>query len=610
MTLAERIANHHACGRHKAVNDHPFLKPATLYAAAGRGTLTLQPRSAEAATRTAITLRYRVTGSDLPTGAKLRIRLVGFNALPTFTVDPQPRGTVRAAARTSGAATLEVAAVNGFCEREVHVTLTSGRLQAGDEVVFTLRGNNAPTLSEVARPVTFFLEIEDRADQAAWRLVDRAILEVKPRAPVKLDCSSEPVAAVGATTALTLRLTDDYGNRVADRIEPAWKPQHGMTVTENDAVCVSSPGIYRLRGKDANTGIEIVSTPLKRTARQPPYRLAFGDLHVHDFLSPGLASPSACYASAMDMGLHFLALPIQTQGGNLTEPKWIIAKAMAEEYYRPGSFVTFPAFEWQHYAFGHKNVYFINPDQPFLSPYDKRYDTVPKLFRALRKSDALVAAHHVGYKLDVHVPGTDWKYTDETLQPVAEICSCHGSSERPGSERPLNAPGTGTFMQDAWAAGRHVGVIGGADSHSSLPVSSPREPRPYPGGLACVYTRDLTRQGIFEALRNRRCYATTGARMILEFDVNQHMLGSIVQGGPKHRKIHVSVAGTSALTAVSVFKNNRPVHELAPGVADVEFEFVDRQGPERREDWYYVKAHQDNGELAWSSPVWVGAASA
>ena len=37
---------------------------------------------------------------------------------------------------------------------------------------------------------------------------------------------------------------------------------------------------------------------------------------------------------------------------------------------------------------------------------------------------------------------------------------------------------------------------------------------------------------------------------------------------------------------------------------DAEFEYRDNDvGP--GEHWYYVRVEQQNGELAWSSPIWV-----
>ncbi|MCK4983403.1 MAG: CehA/McbA family metallohydrolase, partial [Victivallaceae bacterium] len=366
---------------------------------------------------------------------------------------------------------------------------------------------------------------------------------------------------------------------------------------------ISTPGFHRLKGKDTLNNITFTSNPVKCLDKESEYKLFFGDIHNHDHLSPGLASPREAYSAALEQGLHFLALPIQTQSGNLSDDKWLIANYMAEQFYKPGEFVTFPAIEWQHYAFGHKVVCFMNPDQIRLNPYDSRFDTPNKLFTELRKSDAFVQVHHTGYKLDCHVPGTDWEYHDEDIQTVLEISSCHGSSEKIDSERPLNNPGSG-YLQDVLAMGKHIGVIGGSDGHNGRPVKSVREPRMYPGGMACLYAKDLTRQGLFEAFRNRRCYGTTGVKMILEFDINSNPMGSIITCSGK-REIKIAAAGTDVLAKIEIIKNNSVIFSASSDNEFFSAVFCDDSVSGKSEDSYYLKITQKDGEMGWTSPIWV-----
>jgi len=416
---------------------------------------------------------------------------------------------------------------------------------------------------------------------------------------------------------LSIRLLDKYENPSDSNADIQWNPQKEVKVAKDfklqegdlgyrrlkKGVEFYASGFYILKGKDRINNISVYSNPVKCVDKKPEYSLFFGDIHNHDHLSPGLASPEEAYSAARQQGLHFLALPIQTQSGNLTEDKWLIANYMAEQFYKQGEFVTFPAIEWQHYAFGHKVICFMNPDQPMISPYDLRYDTPEKLFAELRKSDAFIQVHHTGYKLDCHVPGTDWDYNDEFLQTILEISSCHGSSEKANSERPLNNPGTG-YLQNTLSMGNHIGVIGGSDGHNGRPVKSVREPRMYPGGLACLYAKDLTRRGLFEAFRARRCYGTTGAKIIMEFDINTSPMGSIISSKSK-REIRFAVAGTDVLTKIEIIKNNKVIFSESSDNEFFNSAFSDDSVSERREDFYYLKITQADGELAWASPIWV-----
>ena len=116
---------------------------------------------------------------------------------------------------------------------------------------------------------------------------------------------------------------------------------------------------------------------------------------------------------------------------------------------------------------------------------------------------------------------------------------------------------------------------------------------------------ELTREAVFSAMETRRCYATTGERIVVEFEVNGHQMGEEIEvkKGEK-RVVKVRALGTGAIAMIDVVKNNANafVHK---GKGEVEeFEWVD-EAAERETDYYYVRVTQEDGAMAWSSPVWV-----
>ncbi len=51
------------------------------------------------------------------------------------------------------------------------------------------------------------------------------------------------------------------------------------------------------------------------------------------------------------------------------------------------------------------------------------------------------------------------------------------------------------------------------------------------------------------------------------------------------------------------------MHRLVPEkLYTAEFQITDSGSGERDEDYYYVRVRQVNGQIAWSSPIWVGCA--
>jgi hypothetical protein len=98
---------------------------------------------------------------------------------------------------------------------------------------------------------------------------------------------------------------------------------------------------------------------------------------------------------------------------------------------------------------------------------------------------------------------------------------------------------------EVWAAsfratGRFLGNTAGGDDQIGRPgygflayIDSP-EDRPSGLGLVAIQAANLTRESVFASLYNRRVYATTGARILLDFVINGHPMGSeLVCLGPR-----------------------------------------------------------------------------
>jgi hypothetical protein len=79
----------------------------------------------------------------------------------------------------------------------------------------------------------------------------------------------------------------------------------------------------------------------------------------------------------------------------------------------------------------------------------------------------------------------------------------------------------GTFewlLHDAFAQGYRVGVVCHSDDHKGRPGATRPGASTFGaiGGLSCYFMPELTRDALFEALRMRRHYGTTGSRIYLD----------------------------------------------------------------------------------------------
>ena len=355
-------------------------------------------------------------------------------------------------------------------------------------------------------------------------------------------------------------------------------------------------GVYRLSAEPAQGGERSVSNPIWCTHRN--LHLFFGDLHCHSMhhaQGRSIGTPDENYTFGRDVaGLDFVA--ITDTGGYKTE-SWVETQEAANRHYEPGQFVTFKGFE-HGWSRGHRNV--IYRDCVVEPPLDMS-EEVLEYFRGRR--DVLMIPHHTKVR-------TDWDCFDAQLEPLVEIYSCWGS----GAEHsdPLwdksEKPGSGVF--NALGRGYRLGFIGSGDSHAGMPGRSFPQDRQWfmhhKSGFACVYASELTREAVFDALRRRHCYATTGVRAILEFSVNDTVMGGEVDvtdtGRPRIIRVHA--IGTEQLSLMRIIKNNKELVRTELSRQEEFFEYYDTSEA-RQDDYYYVRIVQEDGNTVWSSPVWI-----
>jgi hypothetical protein len=124
---------------------------------------------------------------------------------------------------------------------------------------------------------------------------------------------------------------------------------------------------------------------------------------------------------------------------------------------------------------------------------------------------------------------------------------------------------------------------------------------------------------VYDALWQRRCYATTGARIVLDTRVGGLGMGQrrAVGAGDallQHRDIEVFAAGTAGIRQIDIIRNGQVIHSFQSKVDTVSLTWVDRaplpavamsDARGRRFVFYYVRLEQEDGHRAWGSPIWL-----
>ena len=348
-------------------------------------------------------------------------------------------------------------------------------------------------------------------------------------------------------------------------------------------------------------------------------QLYFGDIHGHSWQSDGMGDPESLYARARDVvrdDFHVLTDHDYFVGKRLNDAQWQQQKEIVEHYHAPGSFVTLLGQEWttartnRPHGWGHFNVYSADPTIPLFDHTDPRWRDLPDLYAAMRGHNAIAIPHHIGWT------GVRWDTVQPDLTPVVEICSVHGAFEVEGNE-PIRHRGglKGCFYRDALAAGLRVGVVGGSDQHGLTWHHGVCWKRNcFRAGFTGVWAPELTREAILDAFRNRRTFATTGVKLCLRFSVNDELMGGTISAGePPRIRVDVAVPPSEERLAwLEVVRDQTVIHRYGGEGQRSRYTFVDEKCPLLVADaeppatcTYYLRVTLANGNMAWSSPVWV-----
>lgn len=393
---------------------------------------------------------------------------------------------------------------------------------------------------------------------------DRLVL-VAPSAPV-----------AGEPFHVHVRCTDRFGNPApayrgtvrlaAERLDgtpvPGWAgPACTFTAADGgtrrlEGLTLPEPGQYRLVVTEAGSQRRAVSNPIQVLGAAPALRLYWGDLHAQYNNALGIGSVKEAMQYARDVaGIDFAGH--QPNDFQFRQEGWDEVRRDLPPFHVPHRFVPFVGYEWSGNtpAGGDRNVHFLSDDGPLHRSShwhvpdrsDAHMDRYPlgELYQAFRgRRDVLMVPHVGGRRCDLT------RYHDPELEPVVEICSCHGRFE--------------WLLHEAIANGYTVGVIGGSDDHTGRPGAAYATSHSFGvrGGLAAVYAAELTRAGLFAALRARHCYATTGERIWLEVTTaDGHMMGDAWASG-RPPEIRVQAAGTRPLERVEIVRNLDTVYRL------------------------------------------------
>jgi hypothetical protein len=197
----------------------------------------------------------------------------------------------------------------------------------------------------------------------------------------------------------------------------------------------------------------------------------------------------------------------------ITTPFWNHLNELSAEFNKDGGFIMYPGYEWSGNTGlgGDRNVMFMQEGRQIhrshhaliedLSDVTTDANSAADLFEALKGEDCVVFAHIGGRYADIKMAH------DAKIERAVEVHSDWGTFE--------------WLIQDAFEQDYRVGILANSDGHKGRHGASHPGASLFGayGGLSCILARGLTRVDIFDALRRRHHYATTGCRVVLNTSV-------------------------------------------------------------------------------------------
>ncbi len=123
-----------------------------------------------------------------------------------------------------------------------------------------------------------------------------------------------------------------------------------------------------------------------------------------------------------------------------------------------------------------------------------------------------------------------------------------------------------------------------------------------------VLTDNFSQDGIYEAIRNYRVYATEDKNLEINYTLNDQVLGSIIEQVPETVNINVNLFDPDASDStakVEVVVNTGKVAHTWSDASELEAGSLSCTLPADY-TYYFIRVTQSDGDIAVTAPVWVG----
>ena len=440
---------------------------------------------------------------------------------------------------------------------------------------------------------------------------------------------------------ITVRFEDEFGNLTnfspqETHVELSYEhlrenlnwqlfiPETGFVILPN--LYFNEPGVYRIQLRNQATKEVFTSAPIKCFAENSSH-LLWGLLHGESERVDSENDIESCLRYFRDdCALNFFATSsFEVQDGLTPETIKIINQTVAD-FNEEDRFIALSGAQYLSDESG-EGIREVLLAKETKSPGKHKECKLFPLSKLYKQS-----TNHELISIPIFTASKKFGYNFKNFHPeferVVEIYNSWGCSERTESEgNPFPIKGSvdsenpeGTILSALKKNLRFGFVAGGLDDRNLYANFFDSDQQQYAPGLTAVICSKYSRESLLEALYQRQCYATTGQRIIVNFQITSAPMGSelstaIKPGLVVNRHISGYVAGTAKLTTIEIIRNGDVLHTFSPDGNNFEYEYDDLTSfaqialPDPQNGapfaFYYLRVTQENGAMAWSSPIWI-----
>ncbi len=447
----------------------------------------------------------------------------------------------------------------------LRVTVEKGFMRPGDTItiVYGDRSEGSPgyRLQTFCESTYEFKVLVDPCATSCFFPIDSKAIRIVAGQPEKYVLVAPTLRRPGEIFSLGLRVEDCWGNAThqfkGELLLSASTNVNGLPETmicdnESRAITIENLSVeyenlveFFLHDKQGN--LLCSSNPLLIKKGET---LAFwGDLHGQSGETVGINPLKEYFEFARDIA--FLDVTShQANDFHIKSEFWQQINSLSNEFNVDQKFIVFPGYEWSGNTpvGGDHNVFYRLEGRPIYrsshalltdrSDIDSDAPTIRHLFKKLDDEDCIVYAHVGGRPADI-------AYADAPkLRTAVEVHSDWGTFE--------------WIMFDAFKLGYRVGLVCNSDGHKGAPGAN------HPGasefgaysGLTCFLTNKLTRDSIFECLRRRHHYGTTGCRMYISIKAQADNGFKLYRRDPRYHDVAPALTSEIMMGDIAAVEDN------------------------------------------------------